>query len=102
MITGWGVHHIDIAHWGMGTEFTGPIEIMGEAKFPESGLWDVHGSFLIKAKYPNGVEMEVSGDYPNGIRFEGTEGWTEVGTCDLSLRGPHPCWLIRAEYPVLQ
>jgi predicted dehydrogenase len=25
MITGWGVHHIDIAHWGMNTELTGPI-----------------------------------------------------------------------------
>ena len=25
MITGWGSHHVDIAHWGMGTELTGPI-----------------------------------------------------------------------------
>ncbi|MDD4646142.1 MAG: Gfo/Idh/MocA family oxidoreductase, partial [Bacteroidales bacterium] len=23
MITGWGAHHLDIAHWGMGTEYTG-------------------------------------------------------------------------------
>ena len=27
MITGWGAHHVDTAHWGMGTELTGPIEI---------------------------------------------------------------------------
>lgn len=78
MITGWGVHHIDIAHWGMGTEFTGPVEMEGSAKFPESGLWNVHGDFLIKARYANGVEMEVSGEFPNGIRFEGTEGWIFV------------------------
>ena len=25
MITGWGAHHIDSAHWGMNTEYTGPI-----------------------------------------------------------------------------
>src|SRR5262245_641959 len=27
MITGWGAHHLDIAHWGMDTEYTGPVEI---------------------------------------------------------------------------
>ena len=26
MITGWGAHHVDSAHWGMNTEFTGPID----------------------------------------------------------------------------
>src|SRR5256712_3893981 len=34
MITGWGSHHIDCAHWGMDTEYTGPIEISGWAEFP--------------------------------------------------------------------
>src|SRR5687768_8916366 len=31
MITGWGAHHIDSAHWGMDTELTGPIEVAGSA-----------------------------------------------------------------------
>src|SRR3954452_19689840 len=39
MITGWGAHHIDSAHWGMDTEYTGPVEIWGTAEFPKSGLW---------------------------------------------------------------
>ncbi|HMF64036.1 MAG TPA: Gfo/Idh/MocA family oxidoreductase, partial [Edaphobacter sp.] len=26
MITGWGAHHVDTAHWGMNTEYTGPVE----------------------------------------------------------------------------
>jgi predicted dehydrogenase len=50
MITGWGSHHIDIAHWAMDTEYTGPIEIWGSAEFPKSGLWDVHGSYKTYAK----------------------------------------------------
>src|SRR5690349_6411089 len=29
MITGWGAHHIDSAHWAMNTEYTGPVEIWG-------------------------------------------------------------------------
>jgi predicted dehydrogenase len=78
MITGWGAHHIDSAHWGMNTEYTGPVEIWGEAEFPTQGLWDVHGKFKTEALYANGVRMSVSGDYPNGIKFYGSKGWIFV------------------------
>lgn len=78
MITGWGAHHIDIAHWGMNTEHTGPIQLEAEAAFASGGLWDVHGDFRVEAKYANGVTMVVSGAFPNGIRFEGDEGWIFV------------------------
>jgi predicted dehydrogenase len=78
MITGWGSHHIDSAHWGMGMERSGPIEVWGHAEFPKSGLWDVHGIFRTEALYDNGVKMVVSNELPNGIKFEGTEGWIFV------------------------
>jgi predicted dehydrogenase len=78
MITGWGAHHVDSAHWGMDTEYTGPVEISGSAKFPAKGLWDVHGDFKTEGVYANGVRMIVSGEFPNGIRFEGSEGWLFV------------------------
>ncbi len=78
MITGWGSHHLDCAHWAMGTEYSGPIEISGTAEFPSKGLWDVHGDFRTEALYADGVRMIVSGDFPNGIRFEGTKGWLFV------------------------
>jgi predicted dehydrogenase len=78
MITGWGAHHSDSAHWAMDTEYTGPIEVWGEAQFPHEGLWDVHGPFRTEALYANGVHMTVSGDFPNGIKFYGTKGWIFV------------------------
>ena len=78
MITGWGTHHIDSAHWAMDTEHTGPVEVWGSAEFPKSGLWDVHGPFRTEAVYANGVRMIVSGDFPNGIKFIGSEGWIFV------------------------
>ncbi len=78
MITGWGAHHIDSAHWGMGTEYTGPVEIWGKADFPTSGLWNVHGIFTTEAKYANGVHMIVSNELPNGVEFIGSEGWIFV------------------------
>ncbi|MEZ4774945.1 MAG: Gfo/Idh/MocA family oxidoreductase [Bacteroidia bacterium] len=90
MITGWGAHHVDTAHWGMGTEYTGPVEIMAEAEFPRSGLWNVHGDFTVKAKYANGVTMKVSGSYPNGVRFEGSEGWIFVSRGNVGVTATDP------------
>jgi hypothetical protein len=78
MITGWGSHHVDIAHWGMDTEHTGPISIEGKAEFPKSGLWTVHGPYHIEAKYANGVTMIIDHTFPNGVRFEGSDGWIFV------------------------
>ncbi len=78
MITGWGAHHVDTAHWGMNTELTGPVEIWGSAEFPAHGLWNVHGKFKTQARYANGMTMAISGDYPNGIKFIGSEGWIFV------------------------
>lgn len=99
MITGWGVHHIDIAHWGMGTEYTGPIEMEATAEFPKSGLWNVHGDFNVKARYANGAEMEVSGNFPNGIRFEGTEGWIFVTRGNVQVTSSDPSGAASKESP---
>jgi len=78
MITGWGSHHVDIAHWGMGAELTGPIELEAKATFPTAGLWNVHGKYHIEAKYANGATMIIDDTFDNGIRFEGSEGWIFV------------------------
>ncbi|GAB3921484.1 Gfo/Idh/MocA family oxidoreductase [Larkinella terrae] len=90
MITGWGSHHIDCSHWAMDTEYTGPIEIWGKADFPKSGLWDVHGIFRTEAMYENGVHMIVSNELPNGIKFEGTDGWIFVSRGDAAVTASDP------------
>ncbi len=90
MITGWGSHHIDSAHWAMGTELTGPIEVSGHADFPTKGLWDVHGIFRTEALYANGVTMVVSNELPNGLKFEGTEGWLWVTRGPYAVTGSDP------------
>ena len=78
MITGWGQHHFDSAAWGINTEYTGPISVEAVAQFPKYGSWDVHGDFMVKAEYQNGITMFTSGGFPNGIRYEGEEGWIFV------------------------
>jgi myo-inositol 2-dehydrogenase/D-chiro-inositol 1-dehydrogenase len=90
MITGWGQHHFDSAAWGMDTELTGPVTINSMAQFPKSGLWNVHGEFLAVAEYLNGITMITSGGFPNGIRYEGSEGWIFVTRGDYNATASDP------------
>jgi len=90
MITGWGSHHVDIAHWGMGTEFTGPIAIEGKAEFPTEGLWNVHGPYHIEARYANGVLMVIDNTFPNGVKFEGENGWIFVSRGSAKVTASDP------------
>ncbi len=90
MITGWGQHHIDSAHWGMDTELTGPVEVEAIAQFPKSGLWNVHGDFMVRARYESDIDMYISGGYTNGIRYEGTEGWIFVSRGSYTATSSDP------------
>jgi myo-inositol 2-dehydrogenase / D-chiro-inositol 1-dehydrogenase len=79
MITGWGAHHFDTAHWGMDLEHSGPTKIEGTGEFPpQERIWNVHGAYEIHLEYPGGIAMRVSDKLPNGIRFIGDDGWIFV------------------------
>ena len=79
MITGWGSHHVDISHWGMGAEYAGPVAVDAKAQWPgPDSLWDVHGKYSVKLTYANGVITTISDELPNGVRFEGEDGWIWV------------------------
>jgi myo-inositol 2-dehydrogenase / D-chiro-inositol 1-dehydrogenase len=78
MITGWGAHHFDTAHWGMNTELTGPSRIEGRGEFPPNKIWNVHGAYHVELTYPGDIHMTVSDTFPNGIKFIGDDGWIFV------------------------
>ena len=72
-----GAHDIDIAHWGMDCDHTGPLSVEGAGEFPSDGLWDASVKHHLVCKYANGVEMFI-GDrthYPSGVRWIGERGW---------------------------
>ena len=91
MITGWGSHFFDYSSWGMDTEYTGPVSVEAIAQFPRSGIWNVHGDFMLKAEYSNGITMFAGTGYQYGVRYEGDTGWifvTHAGTPALEASDP--------------
>ena len=58
--TDWGNHHMDIAHWGMDCETTGPVSIDARGLFPNEGRPDCYNTadrFFSRMVYPSGVEL---------------------------------------------
>ncbi len=80
-IANWGVHHLDIAQWGNGTDDTSPIEVEGTGEFPKEGIADCCMKWELEFTYANGVKMiytDNQGKCKQGVKFEGSEGWAHV------------------------
>jgi len=85
-LTDWAAHHCDIANWGMGTEYTGPIEVQGAGEYPRDGLYNAATNYRFECKYapgaspvaPDGFTMIVSNKERGGARWEGADGWVWV------------------------
>ncbi len=82
-MTDWGAHHVDIAQWAMGMENSGPTSIEGTAKHPVpykdgwptvDNMYNAATEFMVKAQFPNSVELTIRHDTENGITIEGTKG----------------------------
>jgi predicted dehydrogenase len=93
-LTDWAGHHIDIAHWGLGFDSTGPVSIT-EAKgvYPTEGTYDVPTAYRFKNTYANGVEMVVAnaGQLPHrmGTCWYGENGqWIHVRRGGMSASSP--------------
>ncbi len=80
-LTDWAGHHIDIAHWGLDLERTGPVEIEGAGVYPNDGIYDVPMEYKFTCKYANGVVMTVANNkqIPQGTKWYGESGkWIYV------------------------
>lgn len=79
-LTDWAGHHIDIAHWGMGWDRTGPVEIQGKGNYPTDGLYNVPTEYKFNCKYAGGLTMTVANNrqIPQGAKWYGEKGWVHV------------------------
>ncbi len=74
MITNWGAHHIDIAHWALGMELSGPQSVMATAEFMKDDVWTVHTTYHAEMIYPGNIKVILDDKFINGIQFEGSDG----------------------------
>lgn len=78
----WIGHHCDIAHWGLGFDNQGPLEIEGQGEFPpKDAVWNTCTKYRLTAKYPEDIEMVIAGghkDIRGGTKWIGTNGWVWV------------------------
>jgi myo-inositol 2-dehydrogenase/D-chiro-inositol 1-dehydrogenase len=74
MITNWGAHHIDIAHWAMGMELNGPTSVVAKADFMKDDVWTVHTTYHVEMTYPGNILVILDNTFRNGILFEGSDG----------------------------
>ncbi|MEA3225381.1 MAG: Gfo/Idh/MocA family oxidoreductase [Planctomycetota bacterium] len=79
-LTDWAGHHIDIAHWGMGWDRTGPVEIEGAGNYPNEGLYNVPSEYKFTCKYADGIVMTIANNtqLTQGAKWYGETGWIHV------------------------
>lgn len=80
--TNFGCHSNNVAHWGMGVDDTGPVEIEDiGAEFPAKGdLFTTPTKVAFRARYANGVVLECKTDKRSfGASFYGTQGVLHAG-----------------------
>ena len=80
-IVNWGVHHLDIAHWGCPSLCDEPFEVECRGDYRNDGLTDNINAWQAEFTYAGGLHMTYTDtDHPNkhGCQFEGDEGWVHV------------------------
>jgi predicted dehydrogenase len=78
-VAGFAVHDIDLAHWGLGLEDTGPVRVEGRGTFPKEGLFDTVLDYELTFTYADGRQIVVTdtGKNRHGVKFmhENGQDW---------------------------
>jgi predicted dehydrogenase len=88
----WIGHHLDIAHWGLGLEHTGPVEISGKGEYPTKGIYNSAMRYWVDTVYADGTPMVIAGGYPeieSGTKWIGEHGWVWVNRGGFETEPAH-------------
>ena len=111
MISCWGIHHMDIAQWGNGTDDTGPTSIEATGQFPREGAFDAILNWKVRLEFAKAAPVtfvnDGAPDIKHGIRFIGESGWVHVDRGTITahdegfLRDPqNKCGMMPIKLPV--
>jgi predicted dehydrogenase len=85
----WINHHNDIAHWAMGYDDTGPVEVSATGEFlPPDGVWNAMINYSVDCLYADGVTTNISNKNPMGTKWIGENGWVFVDRGKFEASNP--------------
>jgi predicted dehydrogenase len=85
----WVGHYVDIAHWALNFDDTGPVQIKGSATYSTKLPWDAETAYQYECVYANGQVIKVNSSYDYGTKFYGENGqWIRAGLGHLSASNP--------------
>ncbi|GHT19292.1 NADH-dependent dehydrogenase [Planctomycetales bacterium] len=79
--TDWGNHHIDVAHWGMDAEHSGPLSVEGRGIFPNDGKPDCFNTpdrLYSEMKYADDVSVYFYVVLEDQYRFGSMDAYPET------------------------
>jgi predicted dehydrogenase len=88
----WVGHHLDIAHWGLGFDATGPVEVRGTGEFPTTGIYNSATRYRVETVYADGTPIILAGGYPDiqsGTKWIGESGWVWVDRGEFETQPAH-------------
>ena len=81
MISCWGIHHLDIAQWGNGTDNTGPGSVEATGVFPRQGSCDTILKWKARFEFDHATPVTFVSDgqgIKHGVHFIGESGWVHA------------------------
>ena len=94
-IVNWGVHHLDIAHWGCPEIGREAFEVTCKADYRTDALSDNVNGWRATFRLAGGLTMHFSDTghpYEQGCKFIGDQGWVHVNRRGISA---NPASLLR-------
>lgn len=75
----WIGHHNDIAHWGLGLDRSGPIQVEAKGfRYPDQGMYDHPLDYEVLSTYAGGYTISISNKNRMGCKWIGENGWVYV------------------------
>jgi predicted dehydrogenase len=77
----WVGHHVDIAHWGMGMDDSGPVSVEASGEPSPHPIWNTPARWRVTARYAGDLTMLITGGHEDvrpGTKWIGETGWVWV------------------------
>ncbi|MFH1269235.1 MAG: Gfo/Idh/MocA family oxidoreductase [Planctomycetota bacterium] len=98
-IVNWGVHHLDIAHWGCPSISERPCRVTCRSVYRTHPVCDNISSWQADFVFDDGLKMQFTdtgNPLPQGTRFIGDEGWVHVNRAGIEAE---PASLLEVRIP---